>query len=121
MSDKKVYYTFLGFLAVVIAVMSYARVIFPIMGDAEYFVDKNNIIHNKNCPYKNVPWFTAKHNKYNFIKETEQEFCDECFLDEEVYKLKVLSEINLADEALRLERAGASKDYIETKLGKYGY
>lgn len=121
MNDKKVYYSFIVFVIAIITVMSYARAIFPIMQYDEYFIDKNGIIHNKSCPYKSIPWFSKKFSKYDFMKENQQEFCNECFIDEEIEKLMILSEINLDNEALRLKQAGASDDYIITKLAKHGY
>ena len=119
MKYSKAYGLFLFALAVGIAVMSCADRIFPVMSDDEYFVDENGIIHNNRCPYRHVPWFTSKKSKYDFMKETEQEFCNECFTHEEERKMMLLHGINLNNEALRLERLGASEEYINERLMKY--
>lgn len=121
MSGKKVYYIFFAILVVGLIITSYARTIFPIMGYDEFFVDENEIIHNKSCPYKDIPWFTKKQGKYDFMKEPQQEFCRECFLDEEIDKLLMIHDYNIKNEELRLKRAGANEEYIKAKLGEYGY
>lgn len=121
MSDRKVYYAFLIVLFGGLIITSCARTIFPIMGYDEYFVDENEIIHNKNCPYKNAPWFTNKPSKYDFMKMPQQKFCRECFIDEEINKLMMIHDCNIENEISRLERAGADEEYIKTKLEKYGY
>lgn len=64
------------------------------MDDDEYFVDKNSIIHNNCCPYKSVPWFTAKKSKYDFIQREDQQFCKECFSNKEIQKMMQLNEFN---------------------------
>lgn len=121
MSDRKVYYTFLVVLFVGLTIASCAHTIFPIMRHDEYFVDENETIHNKNCPYKSIPWFTSKPSKYDFMKMPQQEFCRECFIDEEIDKLMTIHDCNIENEISRLKRVGADEEYIKTKLGKYGY
>lgn len=107
------------FLFFLIFIIENSRSILPTMRWDEYFVDKYNDIHNNSCPYKDVPWFTIKHRKYDFLKKKEWEFCSVCFSKDEIKKLMVLHKININNEILRLERAGASEDYIEDKLMQY--
>jgi len=110
-------YVLLVFGIIVILEFPYTTV-FPIMGEDEYFVDEYGCIHDKHCPYKDVPWFTVKHRKYDFIRMKGQDICKECLLLEEE-KLNTLHEINIEREVLRLKRAGASDDYINNKLEQY--
>lgn len=119
-SDNKVYYTFLAVLFIALIVVSNAHTIFPIMGDDDFFVDKNNVIHNKRCPYRDVPWFTIKPSKYDFMKKVEWEFCRECFSKFEIEKLMMIHEYNLDMEEARLINAGADDEYINDKMQVYG-
>lgn len=118
-SDSKVYYTFLVLLFSGLIIASYAHTIFPTMGDDDFFVDKNEVIHNKRCPYKNVPWFTNKPSKYDFIKKIEWKFCKECFSEIEIEKLMMIHEYNLDIEEVRLIKAGADDEYINNKMKQY--
>jgi hypothetical protein len=51
----------------------------------------------------------------------QQEFCHECFIDEEIDKLMTIHDCNIENEISRLKRVGANEEYIKTKLEKYGY
>lgn len=119
-SDTKTYFKFLGILAIVVIITSNASFIFPFMGDDKYFVDKNGFIHDNHCPYKEVPWFTHKHSKYDFIMKTDQEICRECLLLEED-KLMQLHYINIEEEIKRLLLNGADDEYIKNRLKTYHY
>lgn len=90
------------------------------MRNDEFFVDKNEIIHNKRCQYENVPWFTEKPSKYDFMKKVEWEFCKECFSKIEIEKLMMIHEYNLDMEEVRLMNAGADDEYINNKMKQYG-
>lgn len=116
--DVKTYFKFLCILAIVAIIISNASFIFPFMGDDMYFVDKYSNIHGNKCPYKEVPWFTKKHNKYNIIIKSDQEICRECLLYEED-KLMELHYINIEEEIKRLKRSGAPDEYIENRLKQY--
>ena len=118
MSDSKVYLIFVVVLFVLIFLFSSASTIFPFMGDDKYFVDKYGTIHGKHCHYKEVPWFTIKHSKYDIILLKEQDICRECLLFEED-KLKMLHDYNLSQEIKRLKRVGASDEYITNRIDKY--
>lgn len=121
MSERKTFYKFLTLLILELIIVSNAHTIFPIMNDYEYFVDKNDIIHNNACPYRSVPWFTRKQSKYVFMKTHRQEFCNECFIDDEIGKLMIIHYCNIKNEISRLKRYGADEEYIRTTLEKYGY
>lgn len=116
MKDSRTYYLFLGILVFVVIVCSYVHTIFPVMDDDEYFVDENNVIHNTPCPYKGVPWFTKKQSKYEFIKNGDWEFCNECFSEDEISKLMMLHECNIELYIDNLLHKGASTEYIDSKL-----
>lgn len=90
--------------------------IFPVMEDDQYFIDDYNQIHNNKCPYKSVPWFTEKRNKYDFIKHKNWRFCKECFSDEEIDKLYVISDYNIDIFVTRLQNMGCKDDYINEKI-----
>lgn len=119
-SDSKIYYTFLAMIFIAVIIMSNASTIFPIMGDDDFFVDNNEVIHNKRCPYRDVPWFTSKPCKYGFMKKVEWEFCRECFSETEIEKLMMIHEYNLDMEEARLMNAGANDEYIKNKMKQYG-
>lgn len=120
MSDTKVYAIFLITLFVVAAIIGCSHTIFPIMDDDEYFVDKNDVIHNGGCPYNGVPFFTTKRSKYEFIKEGDWTFCNECFSKDEISKLMILHDCNVEMFIDRLQKAGASTEYIDNRLGEMG-
>lgn len=120
MSDTKVYAIFVIALFVVAAIIGYGYIIFPVMDDDEYFVDKNDVIHNNRCPYRDVPFFTTKRSKYEFIKEGDWVFCNECFSKDEISKLMMLHDCNVELYIDRLQKAGASTEYIEKELEKMG-
>lgn len=88
------------------------------MSDDEYFVDKYGNIHGDKCPYKEVPWFTTKHNKYDLIIKSDQEICKECLLYEED-KLMELHYINIEEEIKGLQLNGADDEYIEKRIKTY--
>lgn len=117
-SDTKTYFKFLGILAIVVIITSNASFIFPFMGDDKYFVDKNGFIHDNHCPYKEVPWFTHKHSKYNILIKADQEICHECLLFEED-KLIMLHCANIEHFVFCLRANGAPEGYIENKLKDY--
>ncbi len=120
MSDTKVYAIFILALLAVATIIGYSHTIFPVMDDDEFFVDKNDVIHNNRCPYKEVPFFTTKRSKYEFIKERDWGFCNECFSKDEVSKLMMMHECNVKMYIDRLQRAGASTEYIDNKLEEMG-
>ena len=117
-NEAKTYFTFLGILAIIAITISASSFIFPFMGDDKYFVDKYGNIHGNNCPYKEVPWLTAKHSKYDIIIEEEQEICDEC-LSVEKDKLIMLHYANMKELVLSWRMNGAPEDYIENKIKAY--
>ena len=118
MSNSKAYFIFLGGLALVGLLVYYGSAIFPIMNDYEYFVDEYDVIHDDNCPLREVPWFTFKHNKYDIIIGSDQTLCDECLLyDKE--KLLMLHRLNLIDLSLRYHSSDYTQEYIEQQLKKY--
>lgn len=118
MSDTKVYVIFVCALFVVSFIIGNAHTIFPVMDDDEYFVDENDVIHNGQCPYRSVPMFTKKRSKYDFVKNGDWTFCNECFSDEEIGTLMMLHDRNLKLYIERLEKLGASDGYIFNKLNK---
>lgn len=117
-NDAKTYCKFIAVIAIFLIVALNASYIFPFMGDDKYFIDKYGNIHGSKCPYKEVPWFTTKHNKYDFIMKSGQEICTECLLYEED-KLMELHCINIEEEILRLKRSGAPDEYIENRIKQY--
>lgn len=120
MSSSKVYYTFLAILFTGLIIVGYAHTIFPVMSDDEFFVDKNNVIHNKKCTYKDIPWFTVKPSKYDFVKKDDWVFCKECFSEIEIKKLMMIHDYNLKSEEVRLKSIGADDEYIKSKMEQYG-
>lgn len=114
----KQYFAFLGILLGILILYSNASTILPIMDDDEYFVDDCGIIHGSNCPYKNIPWFTTKHSKYEILIKADQDICKECLLLEEE-KLWNLHSVNIELLENRLIRNGASDDYIDCEIEKY--
>lgn len=118
--DTKTYLKFLCILAIVVIIISGVSFILPFMSDDEYFVDKYGNIHGNKCPYKEVPWFTTKHNKYDLIIKSDQEICKECLLYEED-KLMELHYINIEEEIKGLQLNGADDEYIENRLKQYYY
>lgn len=120
MSDTKVYAIFILALLAVATIIGYSHTIFPVMDDDEFFVDKNDVIHNGGCPYKGVPFFTTKRSKYEFIKERDWVFCNECFSKAEISKLMMLHDCNVEVFIDRLQKAGASTEYIDNRLEEMG-
>ena len=86
--------------------------IFPIMSENEYFVDKDNFVHNKNCPINSVPWFQTKWQKYDFLAERSWTFCSYCIDTKEQAKLICLHNCNLNIRIGYLRAAGAPNEYI---------
>ena len=119
-NDTKTYLKFLCILAIVVIIIFGASFIFPFMSDDEYFVDKYGNIHGNKCPYKEVPWFTTKHSKYDLIIKSDQEICKECLLYEED-KLMELHYINIEEEIKGMQLNGADDEYIENRLKQYYY
>ena len=118
MNNTKTYIAFIGILFIVVAIVCSSPTILPVMDDDEYFVDENGVIHGESCPYRDVPWFTKKHSKYDILIMEDQEICREClFLEDD--KLMMLHDINIEKEISRLKRAGASEEYISDKMKKY--
>ena len=117
-NDTKTYLKFLCILAIVVIIISGASFIFPFMSDDEYFVDKYGNIHGNKCPYKEVPWFTTKHSKYDILIEEEQEICDECLFIEKD-KLIMIHFANIEELVLCLRINGAPEDYIEKRIKTY--
>ena len=114
----KKYIIFLVIIVGIIIVFSNLSTILPIMDNDEYFIDENNIIHGSDCPYKNVPWFTTKHSKYNLLLRKDQEICRDCLLFEEE-KLWELHYINIDLRIKELRANGATENYIEKKMQEY--
>lgn len=119
MSDSKIYYLFLLILFGVCALVHYSRTIFPIMDYDEYFVDKYGTIHNKDCSYKSVPWFTKKESKYDFIKKKGQKYCQECISSFDEEKMEDLHQLNVEHRILYLRSRGATQEYIDKELERY--
>lgn len=121
MSDEsKTFCKIICILVIVVTIISNVSFIFPFMSDDEYFVDKYGNIHGDKCPYKEVPWFTTKHNKYDLIIKSDQEICKECLLYEKD-KLMELHYINIEEEIKGLQLNGADDEYIENRLKQYYY
>lgn len=121
MSDEsKTFCKIICILVIVVTIISNVSFIFPFMSDDEYFVDKYGNIHGDKCPYKEVPWFTQKHSKYDIIIKSDQEICRECLLYEED-KLMELHYINIEEEIKGLQLNGADDEYIENRLKQYYY
>lgn len=118
MSDRKTYFIFLSVLASIMIFVSYAHTIFPVMDDDEFFVDKYGTIHGKYCPYKDVPWFTQKHSKYDILMKNDQDICNECLLHEKS-KLYTLHAFNFKEKILQLKREGAPEEYISNTMEEY--
>ena len=119
MSDEsKTFCKIICILVIVVTIISNVSFIFPFMSDDEYFVDKYGNIHGDKCPYKEVPWFTTKHNKYDLIIKSDQEICKECLLYEED-KLMELHYINIEEEIKGLQLNGADDEYIEKRIKTY--
>lgn len=93
--------------------------IFPVMDYDEYFVDKYGTIHTKSCPIKDVPWFTRKHDKYYFIKEKGQTFCDECISLDDERKMNVLHHYNIEEQIFHLRMEGVPKDRVKKVVKGY--
>lgn len=119
MKETKVFYSFLLILVGVFVLVYYSRYIFPIMRHDEYFVDGNGEIHNKDCPYKSVPWFTKKASKYDFIKQKGQVCCNECFSRYDEEKMDALHQFNVEDRISFLRANGAPQEYIDNELSHY--
>lgn len=112
---------FLCVMFLVLALVKNFYTIFPVMPDDNYFVDKNNQIHNNSCPCRSVPWFTVKRSKYKFMKHKDWDFCSECFTSEEIDKLYVISDCNIDIFVIRLENLGYKDDYINETIKNLEY
>lgn len=102
----------------IIIVFECGSFIFPLIDDDEYFVDEYGCCHDNNCSLRDVPWFTKKYNKYDFLLKHGQKICRECLLLEE-NKLWRLHYINLELREQTLRYNGATEDYIEKEMQKY--
>lgn len=119
MGDTKAYCLFVLVLFGIGEFATNFRTIFPIMDYDEYFVDKYGTIHNKNCPYKSVPWFTKKEPKYDIMRKKGQRYCNECVSAFDEGKMEDLHLFNVENRMSYLRSRGATQEYIDKELNKY--
>lgn len=102
-----------------ILVVQFGGFIFPAMSDEECFQDEYGRLHNNNCPYKSVPWFTQKQGKMNLLIEKGTTFCAECFSNSDVEKCVYCHMLNLEELESRYYNSEYSQEYIENSLSQY--
>lgn len=112
-------------VAVIISfwIIPYSTII-PYVADGEYYYhyyyrNYGRIHRRALCESSSPPWFTRKYVLFDFIRERDSEFCEECFSDSDIKKLHILHKINLKKKINYLRGDGASEEYINNFREKY--
>ena len=90
----------------------------PFMSSGEYII-QDGVMHNKGCKLASAPFFKKKHAKLDIIIERNNEFCSECFGEDEVKILTYLHVKNLENLTDKYERSNYPDEYIAKQLSEY--
>ena len=119
MSALKGSLVYTALIILLIVLVKCGGTIFPIMSESECFQDEYACLHNNNCPYRSVPWFTIKEKKLSLLIKKDIKFCRECFSDSDVKKCVYCHRINLDNLIKRYNHSRCSKQYIKNRIEMY--